>query len=193
MEEEEEEGDERGQSPQELVLLSTDMAPAPGRSGIAILTAMRGTSPHPGPRKGPHRVYFMKGCSASPPASHTPPNCCRLPPPPLLPGPAPRGRASPGRGWQVGCWVPCPHGKPWRRGWRGGEGERDAATETAVILRIPKCRYPKGARWGLAPCPRLGFPSPEPTGDLGTDETLLCGPGKASGSRFLTVRQSGSW
>lgn len=53
--------------------------------------------------------------------SRTPPNRCRLPRPPLLPGPAPRGPASPGRGWQVGHRVSCPHGKPWR----GGRGECD--------------------------------------------------------------------
>lgn len=98
---EEEEGDGRGQSPWQQVLVPTSMTLAPGRSGM--LSPPRAGSNVGRPRRipalqGPHRVYFMKGCSASLPASHTPPKCCRLPRPPLLPGPCSPRPHEPGQG-----------------------------------------------------------------------------------------------
>lgn len=171
---EEEEGNRKGQSPWQGVLLPTSTAPAPGRSGDA--TSVQAGSNVRQPRRipalqGPHRVYFVKGCSASPPASRTPPNRCRLPQPLLQPGPAPRGHASPGRAGKFSAGRHAPMG-------RFGSGE------ILVILKISKSQPPNGARQRLAPRPSLRFPSLEPAGTLSTDETLSCGPSKASGSLF---------
>lgn len=89
-----------------------DAIPTAGR-------ARRGTaSLHRSPAGTTQRLLHERMLSR-PCSSHTPPNRCRLPRLPLLPGPAPRGPASPGRGWQVRRRAPCPHGKPWRGGGGG--------------------------------------------------------------------------
>lgn len=160
VEEEEEEGDERGQSPQELVLLPTDMAPAPGRSGIAILTAMRGTSPHPGPRKGPHRVYFMKGCSSLPASQ---PHTSKLLPAPTAAAPArsrsPRPR-EPGQGlasWVLGA-VPPREALARRLGAGGGGRGGGCSHRDCGNPENPEMPVPKRGTVGTCSLPLPWFP-----------------------------------
>lgn len=154
-----------------------DAVPSTGRERCGA------TSPHPGPTGTTQSLFSGRMLQLPASQPHTSRNCCRLPRPPLLPGPTPCGHTSLGRGWQVQHRAPCPHGKPCR----GRCRERDSDNPENPEIPVPERGLGRGGR--LAACPCLSFPSPEPAGALGTDKTLSCGPSKASGSHFSAVDQ----
>lgn len=148
--------------------------PSPGEERGCHLSAGRerceAASLHPSPA-GTTQGLFCEGMLSFPASQPHTSEPLPAPQPPLQPGPAPRGHASPGSAGKFGAGRHAPMG-------RFGSGE------ILVILKISKSQPPNGARQRLAPRPSLRFPSLEPAGTLGTDETLSCGPSKTSGSLF---------
>lgn len=151
-----------GRSPRPWVLLPTSVTPSPGGSGKPIAPRVRRGAGRPhgiSALRRPHSVYFIKGCSASPPANHTPQKCCRLRRSPLLPAPDPRGRTSPGRGWHAGCSAPCP---PAPRGPTALGTSRGDAPRSPLTPKIPSLTSMQipGADQEMLPAVGLGFPAP---------------------------------
>lgn len=154
--------DGTGRSPRLWVLLPTGVTPSPGGSGKPIAPWVRRGAGRPrgiSALRRPHSVYFIKGCSASPPANHTPQKCCRLRRSPLLPAPDPRGRTSPGRGWHAGCSAPCPPAPRGPAALGTSRGDAPRSPLAPKILSLTSMQIP-GAHQEMLPAVGLGFPAP---------------------------------
>lgn len=148
--------------------------PSPGEERGCHLSAGReqceAASPHPGPAGTTQGLFCERMLSF--PASQ--PHTSEPLPAPTAAAPArarsPRPR-EPRQGRQVQRWPPCPHGKIWQ--------QRDSGNPENLKIPAPK--------WGMATTcssPQSPFPLAGAGGHTRHDETLSCGPSKASGSLF---------